>query len=192
MTKPYTQFTEQNPAQSLAHYKATKKIQDVLLACFDQHGRWFYHPYLDDDDCYDLPQRTISPNLLVNTFPNGQTSLLCSYLTQTESRDVIDFHHVVGQIFLMNALRFSAPNLQTVGGGLTTESATIFRAQKLQTANGDLNAKSATFFDAPMLGAMASSLMLKESTMRTAVLAGCRPQSLKPLPGHSCCSTNYS
>jgi len=172
MTKHYTQFTEQNPAQSLAHYKATKKIQDVLLVCFDQHGRWFYHPYLDDDDCYDLPQRTFPPNLLVNSFPNGQTSLLCSYLTQTESRDVIDFHHVAGQIFLMNALRFSAPNLQTV--------------------KGDLNAKSAIFFDAPMLGAMAISLMLKESTMRTAVLAGCRPQSLKPLSEYSCCSNNNS
>ena len=100
MTKPYTQFTEQNMAQALAHYKATKEIQDVLLVCFDQHGKWIYHPYLNDINCYDLPQRTISSNLLVNTFPNGQTTLLCSYITRTESPDVIDFHHVAGHIVL--------------------------------------------------------------------------------------------
>jgi len=55
MTKPYTQFTKENLKQALAHYKATKKIRDVLLVCFDQHGNWYgSHGLLGKQECNRL------------------------------------------------------------------------------------------------------------------------------------------
>jgi hypothetical protein len=56
MTKPFKQFTDKNLKHALTHYKSTGKILDVLLVCFDQHGKWYgHHGLLLDEECSVSP-----------------------------------------------------------------------------------------------------------------------------------------
>ena len=160
LTMPYPQFTKEDLKLALAHYKATKVIQDVLLVCFDQHGKWRCHPFPHDGvDSGKLPKQTIPANHLVKFCPNGQKILLCSFVDCSETPIELDYHHVAGHISTANTQHFSAPNLQTVGGYLDANSATSFNAPCLQTVNGNLGVFSVNSFNVPCLLTVNGTLM---------------------------------
>lgn len=160
MTKPYTQITEENMKLALAHFKATGEILDVLLVCYDQHGKWKSHPFLEDGDCANLLAQTIPADRLVKITPNGHNVLLCSLSDLSEMPIAIDYHYVAGNLIGNSTPQFSAINLETVGGFLDVALADTVNVPNLKDVGFDFDAGYVTDFSAEKLQTVGGCLTL--------------------------------
>jgi hypothetical protein len=139
---------------AIAHFESTGEIQEILLPGFDQRGRWTYSFSVEgvEEALFEkLAGTKLDPVRLTNTNVSGETTLLCSFVDESEVAVAIPYHHVKGEIVIHNAGTFDAPMLLSVGERMVSICAMEFRIPKLQSVGGALEAQSAVKFNAPNL-----------------------------------------
>ena len=126
---------------AIAHFESTGEIQEILLPGFDQRGRWTYSFSVEgvEEALFEkLAGTKLDPVRLTNTNVSGETTLLCSFVDESEVAVAIPYHHVKGEIVIHNAGTFDAPMLLSVGERMVSICAMEFRIPKLQSVGGGI------------------------------------------------------
>ncbi len=173
-----------------AHYNRTGEIADILLAGFDQLGKWVgLRPNsngwkFDESLTRLISKETIPQERLVHINGKNEAILLSSFVTYSNDTLLLDYQHINGSLFAQSTKKILAPQLQSVAGYLLVESAIEFEVPELQfvgrnmqvgsviklitphlkKVGGWLGARSATEFHAPQLRNVGSDLLLPSIT----------------------------
>lgn len=153
-----TQFHIQNSASAwdqkvrdaCIQYHDTGAIGDVLLAGFDQHGRWSGLQQKTNGAHFPaamtarLADEVVPEARRSKITPAGESVMLCSYHTEARGRVHLPFHRIAGGLRATKAMHFEAADLRSVGGDLALWSAKVVITPSLQKIGGCLWASSAT------------------------------------------------
>ena len=144
-------------------FTETGRIEEGLLSCFDQRGRWI-------GSIADLPDLIVSTKLtrtvvpkeqLIKTNPMGETVLLGTYVVTTAQNHVVPYHHVRGDVVACQYRTIEAPNLKSVGGSVIAMMARTVKTPKLQTVWNHLWVNCAVVFEGPELLAVGGCLITR-------------------------------
>ncbi|MCP5543858.1 MAG: hypothetical protein H7A49_08120 [Akkermansiaceae bacterium] len=140
-----------------AEYQRTRRIDELLIAGFSQHGRW--HGLRQRSNGVEFPAwlmnglqaETIPKNRLERVSETGEFHLLSSYVDDRTGEVHLPWHSVGGAVHLEKAAVVRAPNLRVVGGEVVAWSATEIEIPCLERIEESLWAGAVTELHAPKL-----------------------------------------
>ena len=157
---------------ALESYRHTRQIGDVLLAGFDQHGRWLgLKQRLNGVDfplwmTARLSTEVIPKARLTTTSDEGEIALLCSWVDSGEGSLDLPFCEIAGDLRAEKARVIHAPHLRFVGGEMSLWSAEVVGIPQLQHIGGSLWAGSVISFQAESLDQVAGLYLGAAKSLR--------------------------
>lgn len=157
---------------ALESYRHNRRIEDVLLVGFDQHGRWLgLKQRLNGADfplwmTASLSAEVIPKARLTTTSVEGEIALLCSWVDSGDGRVDLPFYKIAGDLRAVKGRAIHAPRLSFVGGEMSLGSAEVVEIPRLQHIGGSLWAGSVISFQAEALERVAGLYLCAATSLR--------------------------